>query len=189
MRFAAPLAAEAQQAGKVARIGFLATNPAAGDPHLREAFRQGLRDLGYVEGRNLVIEYRDAEGKLERLPALAAELVALKVDVIVAARHTRRPGRQASDHDPPHCLHCCWRSGCRAGSSPALRGRAAMSRGCPSSPRSSSASVWNCSSRPFRGSVGSLSSGSQTTRRTHGEGHAEGSRSRGAGAGGAASIR
>jgi len=51
---------------------------------MREAFRQGLRDLGYVEGRNVVIEYRDAEGKHERLPALAAELVALKVDVIVA---------------------------------------------------------------------------------------------------------
>ena len=81
---AAPLAAEAQQAAKVARIGYLATNLAA-SPHLREAFRQGLRDLGYVEGRNVVIEYRDAEGKLERLPALAAELVALKVDVIVAA--------------------------------------------------------------------------------------------------------
>jgi putative ABC transport system substrate-binding protein len=52
--------------------------------HLLEAFRQGLRDLGYVEGRTLVIEYRSAEGKPERLPALAAELVALKVDVIVA---------------------------------------------------------------------------------------------------------
>jgi ABC-type uncharacterized transport system substrate-binding protein len=80
---ASPLAAEAQQAAKVARIGFLATNLAA-NPHLPEAFRQGLRDLGYVEGRNVVIEYRDAEGKLERLPALAAELVALKVDVILA---------------------------------------------------------------------------------------------------------
>ena len=57
----------------------------AANPHLREAFLQGLRDLGYVEGRNVVIEYRYAEGKLERLPALAAELVALKVDVIVAA--------------------------------------------------------------------------------------------------------
>jgi putative ABC transport system substrate-binding protein len=79
---AAPLAAEAQQAAKVARIGFLATNLAA-NPHLREAFRQGLRDLGYVEGRNLVIEYRDAEGNRERLPDLAAELVALKVAVIV----------------------------------------------------------------------------------------------------------
>jgi putative ABC transport system substrate-binding protein len=80
---AAPLAAEAQQAAKVPRIGFLLLNPAA-NPHLLEAFRQGLRDLAYVEGRNLVIEYRDAEGKPERLPALAAELVALKVDVIVA---------------------------------------------------------------------------------------------------------
>src|SRR5574341_1436826 len=78
-----PVAAEAQQAAKIARIGYLSPNLAAG-PHLREAFLQGLRDLGYVEGRNLVIEYRDAEGKLERLPALAAELVALKVDVIVA---------------------------------------------------------------------------------------------------------
>jgi putative ABC transport system substrate-binding protein len=81
--FAAPLAAEAQQAAKVPRIGWLSTN-LAGGLHLREAFSQGLRDLGYVEGRNVVIEYRDAEGKLERLPALAAELVALKVDVIVA---------------------------------------------------------------------------------------------------------
>jgi len=80
---AALRAAEAQQATKVARIGFLAANVAS-NPHLKEAFRQGLRDLGYVEGRNLVIEDRDAEGKLERLPALAAELVALKVDVIVA---------------------------------------------------------------------------------------------------------
>jgi len=81
---AAPLAAEAQQAAKIARIGYLSGSLAAG-PHLPEAFRQGLRDLGYVEGRSVVIEYRDAEGKLERLPALAAELVALKVDVIVAA--------------------------------------------------------------------------------------------------------
>ena len=80
----APLAAEAQQAAKVARIGFLGTNRAVARRHV-DAFLQGLRDLGYVEGRNLVIEYRDAEGKLERLPALAAELVALKVDVIVAA--------------------------------------------------------------------------------------------------------
>jgi putative ABC transport system substrate-binding protein len=79
---AAPLAAEAQQAATVVRIGFLSTNLAA-SPHRPEAFRQGLRDLGYVEGRNLVIEYRDAEGKVDRLPALAAELVALKVDVIV----------------------------------------------------------------------------------------------------------
>jgi putative ABC transport system substrate-binding protein len=83
----APFAAAAQQAAKIARIGFLGADLAA-NPPLLEAFRQGLRDLGYVEGRNVVIEYRDAEGKLERLPALAAELVALKVDVIVAAAGT-----------------------------------------------------------------------------------------------------
>jgi ABC-type uncharacterized transport system substrate-binding protein len=84
---AAPLAAEAQQAAKIARIGYLASNLAA-TPHQHEAFRQGLRDLAYVEGRNVVIEYRDAEGKVERHPALAAELVALKVDVIVVAGST-----------------------------------------------------------------------------------------------------
>ena len=77
-------AAGAQQAAMVARIGYLGTNRAVASRHV-DAFLQGLRDLGYVEGRNLVIEYRDAEGKLERLPTLAAELVALKVDVIVAA--------------------------------------------------------------------------------------------------------
>jgi putative ABC transport system substrate-binding protein len=79
---AAPLAAEAQQATKIVRIGYLALNPS---PHFQVAFRQGLRDLGYVEGRNLVIEDRDAGRKPDRLPALAAELVALKVDVIVAS--------------------------------------------------------------------------------------------------------
>ena len=85
---AAPLAVEAQQAtAKVPRIGFLQLDP-GNNPHLREAFLQGLRDLGYVEGRNVVIEYRSAEGKLERLPALATELVALKVDVIVTGGGT-----------------------------------------------------------------------------------------------------
>jgi putative tryptophan/tyrosine transport system substrate-binding protein len=78
-----PRAARAQQTAKIPRIGFLVSGLAV-NPHLPEAFRRGLRDLGYVEGRNVVIEYRDAEGKLERFPALAAELVALKVDVIVA---------------------------------------------------------------------------------------------------------
>src|SRR5438309_11945040 len=84
---AAPLAAEAQQAAQIARIGYLTSSP-AGNLHAPEAFLQGLRDLGYVEGRNIVIEYRDAEGKPERFPALAAELVALKVDVIVTAAGT-----------------------------------------------------------------------------------------------------
>ena len=81
---AAPIAAETQPAGKVHRIGFLGSGSATGDPRAREAFRDGLRELGWVEGQNLLIEYRFADGKPERLPALAAELVALKVDVIVA---------------------------------------------------------------------------------------------------------
>jgi putative ABC transport system substrate-binding protein len=77
---AAPLAAEAQQAAKIARLGYLV----AGSGPVDQAFLQGLGDLGYVEGHNVVIEYRSAGGKSERLPALAAELVSLKVDVIVA---------------------------------------------------------------------------------------------------------
>jgi putative tryptophan/tyrosine transport system substrate-binding protein len=85
---AAPLAAEAQQAVKTARIGLLELDVAAEEPRTREAFFRRLRDLGYVEGRNLVIEYRDAAGKTERFPTLAAELVALKVDVIVTAGGT-----------------------------------------------------------------------------------------------------
>src|SRR6266849_269198 len=78
-----PVGAEVQQSTKIARVGFLSLNLAP-NLHMREAFRQGLRDLDYVEGRNIVIEYRDAEGRPERLPTLAAELVALKVDVILA---------------------------------------------------------------------------------------------------------
>ena len=80
--FAAPLTAEAQPADRTARIGCLGIDLVA-DPGNREAFLQSMRALGYVEGRNLAIEYRDAKGKPERFPALAAELAALKVDVIV----------------------------------------------------------------------------------------------------------
>jgi putative ABC transport system substrate-binding protein len=78
----APLAAEAQQQGKVPRIGILTPASEASTP-LWEAFRQGLRELGYVEGKNIVLEYRFAAGQNERLPALAAELVRLKVDLLV----------------------------------------------------------------------------------------------------------
>ena len=81
---AAPLAAEAQPPSQVPRIGFLATNSPAEYPDLLEAFRQGLRDLGYVEGQNIAIEYRWAEGRVERFSDFAVELVGLKVDVIVA---------------------------------------------------------------------------------------------------------
>ena len=80
---AAPLAAEAQQpAKKVPRIGVLTSTPMTDE--LQESFRQGLRDHGYVEGQNIVVEWRAAEGRADRAKALAVELVALKVDVIVA---------------------------------------------------------------------------------------------------------
>jgi len=78
----APLVAEAQPAGKIPRIGIL--RPGSPPDPLVEAFRQGLHELGYAEGRNISIEYRWAEGRDERLPSLAADLVRLQVDVIVA---------------------------------------------------------------------------------------------------------
>ena len=81
---AAPLA-RAQPAGKVFRIGFLGNSTAALEVNLVGPFREGLRDLGYVEGRNVLIEYRWAEGKYERFPELIGELVNLQVEIIVTA--------------------------------------------------------------------------------------------------------
>ena len=81
----APLAAEAQQGGEVYRVGFLGNSTAALEANLVGPFREGLRELGYVEGQNIAIEYRWAEGQYERFPALIAELLARKVDVIVTA--------------------------------------------------------------------------------------------------------
>jgi putative ABC transport system substrate-binding protein len=82
---AASPAAEAQEAGKIYRIGFLGNSTVALEANLVGPFREALRDLGYIEGRNSQIEYRWAEGKYERFPALIAELISLKVDVIVTA--------------------------------------------------------------------------------------------------------
>jgi putative ABC transport system substrate-binding protein len=84
MLFTLCVSAEAQQPKKVPRIGYLSRSSASGNLPRIEAFRQGLRDLGYIEGQNIVIEYRYAEGKSDRLPNLAADLVSLKIDVIVA---------------------------------------------------------------------------------------------------------
>lgn len=83
---AAPFSSFAQKPGKVWRVGFLAqrSRPASLDFDIYGAFPRGMREFGYVEGKNLVIEWRFADGKVERLPGLAAELVRLKVDVIVA---------------------------------------------------------------------------------------------------------
>src|SRR5262245_65222507 len=84
---AAPLTAEAQPAGKLPRVGYIWPGSGSDPARLRrfEAFRQGLRELGYVEGQSIVIEPRWADGKYDRYPALVADLVRLKVDVIVAS--------------------------------------------------------------------------------------------------------
>ena len=93
--------AQAQQAKKVPRIGFLTgASPAANAARI-EAFRQGMRELGYVEGKTIVIEWRSAEGKPDRLPALAAELVRLKVDIIVSGGPApTRPAKEATSTIP-----------------------------------------------------------------------------------------
>src|SRR6266498_2830445 len=78
-----PLAARAQQTGKMSRVGYLGSSSPSLEPHYIEAFRQKLRDLGHVDGENIVIEYRWAEGQDDRLPNLATELVRLMPDIIV----------------------------------------------------------------------------------------------------------
>ena len=90
MLFALCSFAEAQQAGKIFRIGFLDPSTASGIAVLVEAFRQELSKLGWIEGKNITIEYRFAEQKTERLPELAADLVRLKVDLIVTSGTDRR---------------------------------------------------------------------------------------------------
>jgi putative ABC transport system substrate-binding protein len=92
---------QAQEPTKISRIGLLNTNEAAAFTARTEGFRQGLRELGYVEGKNIKIEYRYAEGKLDRLPALAAELVRLKMDVIVTAvSSSTRAAKEATNTIP-----------------------------------------------------------------------------------------
>src|SRR5262252_7427803 len=95
--FTIPLATQAQQAAKVPRVGVLRPgNPPPGDFGQREAFEGGLRDLGWRPGTSILIEYRYAEGKRDRLPVLAAELVRLPVDVIVATAQAVPAAQQAT---------------------------------------------------------------------------------------------
>ena len=89
--FALCFPASAQQPKKIPRIGYLSSFDPATESARSEAIRLALRDLGYIEGQNIAIEYRYAEGKLDRLPELAAELVRLKVDIIVVAGGGRSP--------------------------------------------------------------------------------------------------
>jgi putative ABC transport system substrate-binding protein len=96
MLFALCVSAQAQQPGKIPRIGFLAVAPLSTLAQRIEAFRQGLRDLGYADGRNIVIEWRSAERNPDRMPTHAAELVQLKVDVIVTAGSTATGSAKAA---------------------------------------------------------------------------------------------
>src|SRR2546428_12298830 len=101
----APLACLAQQQRpKVARIGLLEASSASSSAKVREALIRGLRELGYMEGKNIIIEERWAEGNYERLPGLAAELVKMKVDVIVAGLTSTHPAGQPGTAPPPHVL-------------------------------------------------------------------------------------
>jgi putative ABC transport system substrate-binding protein len=100
--FSAPLAVDAQQPGKVYRVGILTNN--ASDPaeaRLWQAFRQGLRELGWIEGANILLEFRGAEGNPARLPELAADLVRLKVDLIMArSSQFVQPAKEATSSIP-----------------------------------------------------------------------------------------
>jgi putative ABC transport system substrate-binding protein len=102
----APIAPEAQQPGKVPRVGYLSMLSQSDSTFrpLRTAFREGLREHGYIEDQTITIEWRFAEGTRERLPDLAAELVRLKVDLIIARNNASGPSRKAGDHHDPHCL-------------------------------------------------------------------------------------
>jgi len=101
MLFALCMPAEAQQPTKIPRIGYLSGSSPSTSPARRKAFQQGLHELGYVEGKNMIIEWRFAEEKFDRLPALAAELVRLKVDIIVTAGpQATRPAKQATSTIP-----------------------------------------------------------------------------------------
>ena len=96
--------ARAQQPAKIPRrIYFIRCLPVPTSPARIEAFLQGLRDLGYIEGQNLIIEYRYAEGKVDRLPDLAAELVRLKVDAIFCTQHASSSSCQEGDDNGTHC--------------------------------------------------------------------------------------
>jgi putative ABC transport system substrate-binding protein len=99
---AVAVVAKAQQPKKIHRIGYLVTGDAASESTRSEAIRLGLRELGYIEGQNIAFEYRYAEGKRDRLPELAAELVRLKVDIIVVlgGNNTIRAAKSATKTIP-----------------------------------------------------------------------------------------
>ena len=162
---AAPLAAEAQPSTKIPRIGFLTAVPLAVMSARTEAFRQGLPELGYVEGQTIVIEWRSAEGQPDRLPSLAAELVRLKVDVIVTGGPSAtRPVKAATVTIPIVITN---------DSDPVANGFVASLarpggniRACPRFPRRYTESNSSFSRRSFRGSRAWRSLGIRPSRAT-----------------------
>ena len=106
--------AAAQQPKKVARIGYLSADDAGSESSRAEPIRLALRELGYIEGQNIAIEYRYAEGKRDRLPELAAELVRLKVDIIASSRRGRAdPASHECDQDDSHRYGGPWARSCK----------------------------------------------------------------------------
>jgi len=141
--------AQAQQAKTIPRMGYLTLG--SGPTETEVEFKQRLRDLGWVEGQNITIEYRWAAGKVDRLPALAEELVRLKVDVIVAsATPVIQAAKNATTTIPIVMLGAADPVG--FGSLLVLPDRVATSRGCRYSLPSLPARGWSCSKRPFQNS-------------------------------------
>lgn len=142
---AAPLGAGAQQPGKVPRVGFLANTRSPGT----EAFQKGLRELGYVEGQNIIVEWSLAEGRLERLPELAAELVRLKVDVIVAPAPTYvQAARKATTTIP--IIFALVPDPVKTGLVASLARPGGNITGLTNNPIEVQGSGWSYSRRPFR---------------------------------------
>jgi putative ABC transport system substrate-binding protein len=134
--------AQAQQAAKVPRIGYLTSALDRLNPN-RDAFRQGLRDLGWVEGQNIQIEYRYAEGKNERLPDLAADLVRLKVDLILTTGGTATQAAKQATRLIPIVFTQVGALISRV-SSRILHDRAETSPGSATLPRRSVEKDWSC---------------------------------------------
>jgi hypothetical protein len=118
------VSAQAQQPGKVFRIGFLDISTASGSAALVDAFRQELGKLGWIEGKNIAIEYRFAEGKIDRLPEIVADIVRLKVDLIHGHRDGTGVSGQERHHEHPHRDSSrCGPCGCRFGRQSGAPGR------------------------------------------------------------------
>jgi putative ABC transport system substrate-binding protein len=157
--------AEAQPTKRVFRIGYLTNDSVPVDTPRRNAFRQGLRDLGYVEGENIVIEYRIGEGRVEKLTEMAEELVRLKVDVIFAfTTSAAQAAKKVTKETPivmgasgdPVALGFVESLARPGGTSPGLS---------PMQARRSTANSWSYSKKPFLRPHASLCYGIQRTRR------------------------